>query len=208
MGMCRCPYDEVASFVYRYSKGNREIKILEVGSGDGNNLWYLKKEGFNICGIEISQERIDNARLRLSEDDLNVEIKKGSFTEIDYPDETFDLVIDRGAVTCVNYEDANTAINEINRVLKENGYFYFNPFSEQDGNLFNGTFIEDGRVKLTGNGFDKYEGMNYYSVKDILKMFTKDKWEMIEFNSITKKELIASRNLNTGMFEVVAQKIK
>ena len=58
MGMCRCPYNEVASFVYRYSKGNRDIEILEVGSGDGNNLWYLTKEGFDIRGIEISQDKL------------------------------------------------------------------------------------------------------------------------------------------------------
>lgn len=208
MGMCRCPYNEVASFVYRYSKGNRDIEILEVGSGDGNNLWYLRKEGLNICGIEISQDRINNARIRLSEDNLEVEIKQGSFTEIEYEDNMFDLVIDRGAITCVSYEEAKKAISEIHRVLKKDGYFYFNPYSEQDSNLLKGSFTEDGRVKLFKNGLDKYAGINFYSVKDIINIFDDNDWQIIEFNSsIIKKELISSRNLNTGTFEIVAKKI-
>lgn len=207
MGMCRCPYNEVASFVYRYSKGNRDIEILEVGSGDGNNLWYLTKEGFNIRGIEISQDRINNARMRLREDNLEVEIKQGSFTEIEYEDNMFDLVIDRGAITCVNYDEAKKAISEIHRVLNKDGYFYFNPYSEQDSNLLKGSFTEDGRVKLSENGLDKYAGINFYSVKDIINIFDDKYWKIIEFNSITKKELISSRNLNTGTFEIVAKKI-
>ena len=92
-------------------------------------------------------------------------------------------------------------------MLKKDGYFYFNPFSDRDGDLTKGTFISDGRVKLNINGLGKYEGINYYSVKDVFGLFDESKWKIIEFNSISKREIISSRNLNTEMFEVIVQKI-
>ena len=167
MGMCRCPYNEVASFVYRYSKGNRDIEILEVGSGDGNNLWYLTKEGFNIRGIEISQERINNARMRLREDNLEVEIKQGSFTEIEYEDNMFDLVIDRGAITCVNYDEAKKAISEIHRVLNKDGYLIIRVNSSND------IYTKPGKEKEIEEEFyfdgDIYK--KYYNEEELRKLF-------------------------------------
>src|SRR3712207_5674052 len=121
--MIKCPYNDVASFIYRYkpNKGNNEVKILELGSGEGNNLWYLKKEGFDIKGIELSDERIKNSKIRLDAENLNVEVIQGSFTKLPFKDEEFDMVFDRGAVTCVCLDDAKKTINEVKRVLKKQG---------------------------------------------------------------------------------------
>lgn len=203
--MIRCPYNDVVSFIYRYKgkKENKNVKILELGSGDGNNIWYLKKENFNVKGIELDSSRIENAHNRLKEDNLHVDIVKGSFTNLPFNDNEFDLVFDRGAVTCVSIEDARKVISEVNRVLKKDGFFYFNPYSELDNNFFEGTILEDGRVGNFKNALKKYEGIQFYSVGQILEMFKKEYWEFKEFNLLSKKELITSRKLNVNTFEII-----
>lgn len=207
--MVRCPYNDVASFIYRYKpeKDNGEIKILELGSGDGNNVWYLKKEGFNIQGIEIDEDRIKSTYNRLKEDNLECNIANGSFTELPFADNEFDLVFDRAAVTCISLEDAKVVLNEVNRVLKKDGYFYFNPYNELDNNFFEGEFIKDGRIGKFNNSFKSYEGIHFYSLKEIIKLFSEDNWNMCELNILSKKELISSRKLELNMFEVVVKKI-
>lgn len=206
--MVRCPYNEVASFIYRYKgdKKNNETNILELGSGDGNNLWYFKKEGFNIDGIEIDEKRIQNAHERLKQEKLSVNIVKGSFVNIPFPDQNFDLVFDRAAVTTVNLEDAKKVISETHRILKKGGYFYFNPYSELDNSYFQGQLLEDGRIGQFTNQFSNYQGIQFYSMKEILNLFSKDLWELKELNLNTKRELISSRNLFLNTFEVIVRK--
>lgn len=208
--MVKCPYNEVMSFIYRYrgERSNGNINVLELGSGDGNNLWYLAKEGFKIHGVELNSDRIKNAYQRLNSDNLQVDIKEGSFTKLDFDDESMELVFDRGAVTCVSLEDAKKTINETNRVLKRGGKFYFNPYSELDNNFIKGNLISDGRV---GN-FDKssilkdYKAINFYSLKDIYEVFNNG-WNIIEINHVQRREIIKSRDCNSAVWEVIVEKI-
>lgn len=207
--MVRCPYNDVVSFIYRYkpNKINKEIKILELGSGDGNNIWYLKKEGFDIKGLELDESRINNSHSRLKEDNLEVEIVRGSFTQISFEDNQFDLIFDRGAITCVSFEDTKKVISEVERVLKKGGFFYFNPYSELDNNLFKGDLLSDGRIGNFKEALSSYEGIQFYSIKEILNLFKKDKWNLKELNLLSRKELIKSRDFNVNTFEVIAEKL-
>jgi ubiquinone/menaquinone biosynthesis C-methylase UbiE len=98
----RAPYDFIVAFVYRYkpAKHSREIRILEVGCGEANNIWYLAREGFNVSGVDASPGAILRARRRLAEENVSADLQLADFTQLPYPDGTFDLAYDRGSLTC------------------------------------------------------------------------------------------------------------
>jgi SAM-dependent methyltransferase len=129
----RYPFDAVVAFVWRYRppKPVAETRLLELGCGAGNNLWFAAREGFAVAGIDISQTAIDYARRRFAEDGLVGDFRVGEFTSLPFDDESFDLAIDRGAITCVSLEQGRRAVSEIWRVLKPGGRFFFNPFSDR-----------------------------------------------------------------------------
>lgn len=59
----RYPNEELVKFIgknfFRIPKEERQnIKILELGCGQGANLWFLAKEGFDVYGIDISPSAI------------------------------------------------------------------------------------------------------------------------------------------------------
>lgn len=54
------------------------------------------------------------------------------FIDLSFEDESADLVIDRGALTCTGTESMGKAIREIHRVLKPSGAFLYNPISDTD----------------------------------------------------------------------------
>ena len=45
----------------------KKIKILEVGSGSGANLWMLAKEGFDVYGLDSSSKGNQLAKIHLND---------------------------------------------------------------------------------------------------------------------------------------------
>ena len=128
----RYPYDSVVTFVFRHAprqKPRAAVRVLEIGCGAGNNIWFLAREGFQAYGIDGSATAITHARDRLAYERLAADLRVGDFTELPYADDLFDLVIDRCALTCVGRSAAARVVAEVARVLTPEGRFHFNPYS-------------------------------------------------------------------------------
>ena len=125
----RCPYDQVATFVFRNlpKKTRHDIRILEVGCGPGNNLWFLNEEGFACSGFDGSPLAIQYAKARCGK---AVELKVAQFPEIPF-EGPFDLVIERAALCCVPFELACETIDNVRKVLVPGGRFLYTPYSAQ-----------------------------------------------------------------------------
>ena len=125
----RCPFDQVATFVFRNlpQKPRRDIRILEVGCGPGNNLWFLNQEGFACSGFDASPSAIEYARIRCGK---GVELKVAEFPNVPF-DGSFDLVIERAALCYVPLDVAKQTIASIRKVLVPGGRFMFTPYSKQ-----------------------------------------------------------------------------
>lgn len=129
----RCPYDQVTTFVFRNlpPKPRRDIRILEVGCGPGNNLWFLNQEGFACSGFDASPTAIEYAKVRCGR---GVELKVAEFPDVPFAG-PFDLVIERAAVCYVPFEVAKQTIANIRTVLVPGGRFLFTPYSRQAESL-------------------------------------------------------------------------
>jgi SAM-dependent methyltransferase len=113
-----------------YQKDRKKVKILEVGSGLGANLWYVAREGFNAYGIDGSHAAVEKARKWIGEEGLTVDLRVGDIVELPYEDDYFDAVIDIGCLCCNSWEDSTKIIKEIKRVTKNGGLFYSKTFSD------------------------------------------------------------------------------
>ena len=130
----RYPFNSVIQFLFYHSPANKnreDIRILEVGCGAGNNLWFAAREGFNVFGVDASKNAVDLAVSRLNKDGLNGDIRVSDATELPFDKSSFDLVIDRAALTHMPKQSIKKSIQEIRRVLKKGGKFHFNPFGDR-----------------------------------------------------------------------------
>jgi ubiquinone/menaquinone biosynthesis C-methylase UbiE len=94
-------------------------KLLDVGCGAGVHIQhYLKKEA-KCSGIDISETLIKLARKRCPEVDFEV----GSMLKLPYKDNSFDVVTMSLALHYV--DNIKTVLEEVNRVLKKGGLFYY-----------------------------------------------------------------------------------
>lgn len=123
------PYDGVVSFLYRNRVLDKRQVVLEVGCGAGNNLWFAAREGFEVHGFDASQSAIEFARKRFQNDALVGHLAVNHFSDMLYPDNYFDFVIDRCALTHTNLAVISDTVNKIYDCLKPNGKFFMCCFS-------------------------------------------------------------------------------
>tara|TARA_B100000780_G_scaffold249803_1_gene195693 strand:- start:446 stop:1102 length:657 start_codon:yes stop_codon:yes gene_type:complete len=105
------------------------IKILEIGSGGGANLFFLAKEGFDVYGVDGSEVAINKSRELFLDEKCSVSLCLGDILSLNYEDNFFDLVIDSECLYSNDTESSIKIIGEIKRVLKVNGLFYSRTFS-------------------------------------------------------------------------------
>lgn len=109
---------------------NKDIKILEVGTNSGNQLFLLQKMGFkNLYGIEINEHAIELARKRLQ----GINIIHGSALEIPFKDNFFDMVYTAGVLIHISNTDVSKVMNEMYRCTKKFiwGFEYFSNESQE-----------------------------------------------------------------------------
>ncbi len=116
---------------YNYAKklaslGFEKGKILDAGCGFGGMDIVLVEElpKCEIIGIDLSDPLLEYASSRISNTNIEnrLRFKKGDVQRIPFEDNTFDVVLSVNMVHWVN--KPIVMLNEIERVLKLNGYLF------------------------------------------------------------------------------------
>ena len=98
--------------------------ILEIGMGSGNNLpFYDYSKVEKIIGLDPSEELSDMAKKYSKKFNLNVKHLSGYAEEIDLQNDSVDTVLI--TYTICSIKNAEKALREIKRVLKQDGQLLF-----------------------------------------------------------------------------------
>lgn len=147
------PFDLLVSLTLRlFSKvpDRSKIKVLDIGCGTGNNSWFFAQEGFNITGIDVSDDALNFAKKRFEAENLVGKFIKKTFLEMDSLEEKYDLIVDREALYTQDYTDLKQIMKQIHAKLSDDGvlisFFYNkkNPVKQLYNKSFNNqTFFAD-----------------------------------------------------------------
>jgi SAM-dependent methyltransferase len=97
-------------------KGGR---IIDAGCGFGKWVIYLKRQGYDIVGIDNNELAIG----KLKDYDSSLQVERGDILDIHYPDRSFDAYISMGVVE--HFEDGPIpALKEAYRILKPGGLIF------------------------------------------------------------------------------------
>lgn len=123
------PNEELVRFIgsnfFRLDFKNRKnLKILELGCGQGANLWFLCKEGFNVFGMDISNTALKNANKYLKQLNHESILLEGDFTYLPFKDECLDIIIDVASIQHSSFNNHVKIFNEVQRALKKGGFLF------------------------------------------------------------------------------------
>ena len=128
------PSENLVRFIARtfYRSNRPHIKILEIGCGTGANLWFCARENFSVYGIDASTSAINICKDRLNQEipSWSGQLVVGGITELDFPSDFFDCVLDIECGCCLTLSSVHTAYSEVLRVLKPGSPFFVRTFAE------------------------------------------------------------------------------
>lgn len=94
-----------------------QAKVVDIGCGPGNFTRQLTGRGFNVKGIDLSNEMLTIARDRVPEGDF----KMMDMRKLDYPDETFDGLLVAYSLIHIPSSEIPETLRGFYGVLKPNG---------------------------------------------------------------------------------------
>lgn len=107
-------------FQNQLAKLPKNAKVLDIGCGTGSQLASLKEQGFEVSGIEPSENMRKHAQSILP----SGTVIDGSVIALPYEDNSFDFVYSIEVFRYLSDEDNLGGMKEIRRVLKPGGVFF------------------------------------------------------------------------------------
>lgn len=95
-------------------------KVLDLAPGPGYFAIELAKiAGYEVVGLDISETFIDIAQKNAAKEGVQVDFRRGSASDMPFPNETFDFVLCRAAFK--NFTEPVRALEEMHRTLRPGG---------------------------------------------------------------------------------------
>ncbi|ERI91975.1 methyltransferase domain protein [Clostridiales bacterium oral taxon 876 str. F0540] len=105
-------------------------KFLDVGCGLGRHSIYLAKKGFEVNAVDLSDYGVNHLKKWAEEEQLNIDTQVCDMLNLPFEDNTFDCIIAYNVIYHTDTEGFIKALNEIKRVLKDNGELFITLISK------------------------------------------------------------------------------
>ena len=107
--------DKIARVIEKM-RGDREIKILDAGCGEGHLLEKISERGYNnLFGVDVTDVALESAAKRVPKAELSLQ----DISKFSFEDKSFDIVVCTEVIEHV--ENYNEVLTELKRILKDDG---------------------------------------------------------------------------------------
>lgn len=160
--MTDIPYDGYVEWVKKYAPANEFPNLLDIGCGTGTMAEKLYHAGYQVIGLDLSEEMLAVANDRLQEKGISIPLYAMSMVELDGFEELDVAII---PIDSINYvteeEDVYETLTRIYESLRKGGQLLFDvhsshyienfieasPFTYDDGKITYVWHTEEGEYE-------------------------------------------------------------
>ncbi len=221
-------YEEFLNFLLKKVKENSPTnKGIDCACGSGLFTRKLKKEGFSVFGVDVSEEMLQEAKNKSITEKLNIEYLKQDMKNLKSFEKVGFISAVNDGINYLSYQDLKKAFKSFNKCLIKGGYLIFDISSKHkllnvlNGNVFCdndekvsyiwfNTFMQDkNAINLTltffekqGDGYKRFdeEQIQYvHSVEDIENLLCDSGFRLIEITDEFGCEVKSNSQKNVFM---------
>lgn len=154
----------------------KPCKTIDVGCGEGLYSIYLASKGFNVLGIDLSENAIRYAKENAKKQNVNVRFKAMDVLDLSELKEKFDFVFEWALLHHIMPEQRQRYIENINNLLNKGGKYLSVCFNEQDPKFGKGK-----KLRIVPEGARAVVGAKlYFSSLNELRDLFKGYFKIIE----------------------------
>jgi len=163
-------------FIMFCNETDMDKKVLDCGAG-GNcpPLSLFFENGYLTHGIEFSSKQLEEANKYASEKNQSLNIEQGDMRELKFENESFSFVYSFNSVFHMKKEEVEKSMNEMKRVLKQNGLLFVNFLTISDFRCGEGGALGENQYEQIEDGdaiihsyFEEREPDKYFEGMKIL----------------------------------------
>ncbi|MBI5459238.1 class I SAM-dependent methyltransferase [Methanobacterium sp.] len=151
--------------------------ILDLACGTGELSVKLASYGCKIYGIDRSNNSINLAKKFAAKEQMSCDFQVGDAESLPYPSDFFDKIV--SSCSLEHFDDDVTALKEMNRVLKLNGYVILSVDSF--------TYPISNELKEIHR--KKFYVVNYYSLESLKEKLISNNFELIKSDYLIRSAL-------------------
>jgi ubiquinone/menaquinone biosynthesis C-methylase UbiE len=164
----------IHKFLFYISHFGKDVKkkILDCGAG-GNTppLGLFFEHGFEIYGIDVSEDQIKSAEEFSQKHNMKLNISNNDIRVLPFDDESFGFVYSYNTIFHLTKGDIKKSIKEIHRIMKPNGLFFVNFMTHEDKYYGEGTEIGKGEFVLV-NDEGQERLRSFYEFEEAKNLFS------------------------------------
>ncbi len=171
--MVKVPYTQLPALSYLPSipeelKKHGAQRVLDLGCGSGWLSVFLAREGFDVVGIDVSDQAINLAKTWALQEDLKIAFTAGDIASLPFADNSFDAVVANSIFEHFPLDVASIMAAKIHDILSEKGVF-IGCFDEVGGGPGEYYSLDDGTHVYTDK-FRKGMLLRRYSQQEMLEL--------------------------------------
>ena len=119
-------------FLKNKFSNNHQVSILDFGCGNGTTPLYFKSKGYDVYGIDVIPDAIEECKRRLPDEKNNFKLIEHGQNVENLFEQKFDIIFSRQVLYYLSDTDMENTLKQFSNMLKPNGFVYFTMMGTQN----------------------------------------------------------------------------